>query len=209
MFPPSVSNSLQQYDTFRELWRKRGSLARAAAKYSQGTGDHVFAVQEMLREHHEWPIPGLWDSLKAEPRDDVTVQHAIREALGEQRVAFRRGRNHPLSTLTQLQNEVLAWMREPKLGLPSEASTAAIAEACYKNLVLTARMLVEQVAMREALHAFGLHRAADEIMVTTMRRASDLVLSDLDAKLESGMLLEDALAPDLLIESLNLSARSE
>lgn len=204
MFPPSVSNSLQQYDTFRELWRKRGSLARAAAKYSQGTGDHVFAVQEMLREHHEWPIPGLWDSLKAEPRDDTTVQQAIREALGEQRVMFRRGRNRPLSSLAQQQNEVLAWMREPKIGLPSEASTGAVAEACYKNLVLTARMLVEQLAMREALHAFGIHRAADEIMVTTMRRASDLVLSDLDAKLETGMLLEDALAPDLLIESLSV-----
>lgn len=202
MFPPSVSNSLQQYDTFRELWRKRGSLARAAAKYSQGTGDHVFAVQEMLREHHEWPIPGLWDSLKSEPRDDASVHQAIRESLGEQRVAFRRGRSQPLTTIAKQQSEVLAWMREPKLGLPSEASTAAVAEACYKNLVLTARMLVEQQAMREALHAFGIHRAADEIMVTTMRRASDLVLSELDSKLETGMLLEDAVAADILIESL-------
>lgn len=202
MFPPSVSNSLQQYDTFRELWRKRGSLARAAAKYAQGTGDHVFAVQEMLREHHEWPIPGLWDALKTEPRDDVTVHQAIRDALSEQRVAFRRGRNAPFTTLARLQNEALGWMKEPRLGLPSEAVTSAVAEACYKNVVLTARMLVEQQAMREALHNYGIHRSADEIMVTTMRRASDLVLADLDGKLETGILLEDAVAPDILIESL-------
>lgn len=202
MFPPSVSNSLQQYDTFRELWRKRGSLARAAAKYAQGTGDHVFAVQEMLREHHEWPIPGLWDSLKTEQRDDVSVHQAIRDSLAEQRVNFRRGRTQPFTTLARLQGEALAWMREPRIGLPSEATTAAVAEACYKNVVLTARMLMEQHAMREALHAFGIHRSADDIMVTTMRRASDLVLGDLDAKLEAGMLLDDALASELLIESL-------
>jgi hypothetical protein len=203
MFPPSVSNSLQQYDTFRELWRKRGSLARAAAKYAQGTGDHVFAVQEMLREHHEWPIPGLWDSLKAEQQDEVTIHQAIRDALAEQRVNFRRGRNSPFTTLAKLQNEALAWMREPRLGLPSENCTAAVAEACYKNVVLTARMLVEQQAMREALHSFGIHRSADDVMVTTMRRSSDIVLGDLDAKLETGMLLEDALAPEIVIESLN------
>jgi hypothetical protein len=203
MFPPSVSNSLQQYDAFRELWRKRGSLARAAAKYAQSTGDHVFAVQEMLREHHEWPIPGLWDSLKTEPSDEVTVQQSVRDALAEQRVAFRRGRNNPYTTLAQLQTEALAWMRGPRLGLPSEMATAAVAEACYKNVVLTARMLIEQQAMREALHSFGIHRSADDVMVTTMRRASDLVLSDLDSKLETGMLLEDGLAAEILIESLS------
>ena len=203
MFPPSVSNSLQQYDTFRELWRKRGSLARAAAKYAQGTGDHVFSVQEMLREHHEWPIPGLWDALKTEQQDEVTVNQAIRDALAEQRITFRRGRQASFTTLARLQNEALGWMREPRLGLPSEILSAAVAEACYKNVVLTARMLVEQAAMREALHAFGIHRSADDIMVTTMRRASDLVLSDLDTKLETGMLLEDAMAAEILIESLN------
>jgi hypothetical protein len=94
-------------------------------------------------------------------------------------------------------------MREPRLGLPSEVCTAAVAEACYKNVVLTARMLVEQQAMREALHAFGVHRSADDIMVSTMRRSSDIVLGDLDSKLETGMLLEDALAPDIVIEGLN------
>lgn len=207
MFPPSVSNSLQQYDTFRELWRKRGSLARAAAKYAQGSGDHVFAVQEMLREHHEWPIPGLWDALKTEKRDDVTVQQAIRDSLAEQRVGFRRGRSRPCTTLAQLQGEALTCMREPRIGLPSEVCTAAVAEACFKNMVLTARMLIEQHAMREALHSFGIHRSADDVMVTTMRRASDLVLGDLDAKLETGMLLEDALAAEILIESLNSGAQ--
>jgi hypothetical protein len=205
MFPPSVSNSLQQYDTFRELWRKRGSLARAAAKYSQGTGDHVFAVQEMLREHHEWPIPGLWDSLKTEQPDDVALLQAVRDALAEQRVNFRRGRAYPFTTLARIQNEAVALMREPRLGLPSEATNAAVAEACYKNAVLAARMLVEQHAMREALHSFGVHRSADDVMVTTMRRASDLVLGDLDSRLEMGMPLEEALAPEILIESLHQS----
>ncbi len=202
MFSPSVSNSLQQYDTFRDLWRRRGSLGRAAAKYAQGTGDHAFAIQEMLRVHHEWPIPGLWEALRGEDREEPEVQQAIREALGEQRQDYLRGRRTPFTTLATLQRDVIGWLRRPELGLPGENLEVVVTEACYKNLVLAGRMLLEQAAMRECLYDLGSDREADEAMVTLLRRASDRALFDLDSRLEGGVLLEEAFAVEMLLESL-------
>ena len=79
---------------------------------------------------------------------------------------------------------------------------ALVAEASYKHLVLIARMLVEQNAMREALHRLGADSEADDMIVTSLRRASDIVLNELDVRLEGGMLLQDALEVEMLIESL-------
>lgn len=202
MFSPSVSNSLQQYDTFRELWRRRGSLGRAAAKYAQGTGDYAFAVQEMLRVHHEWPIPGLWEALRGAESDEPEAQQAIREVLAEQRQDYLRGRRSPFATLAALQRDVIGWLRRPELGLPGEELEVVVTEACYKNLVLAGRMLLEQSAMRECLYQLGSDRTADEAMVTLLRRASDRVLFDLDSRLEGGVLLEEAFAVEILLESL-------
>lgn len=197
-----VSESLQQYDAFRELWRKRGSLARAAAKYAQATGDHGFALQEMLREHYEWPLPGLWDALRVAPRGNDDFELAVRDALTAQRLQFLAGRRRPFQTLARLQQEVLEQIRTPRLGIPQDPAATMVSEAVYKHLVLLARMLVEQGAMREALHRLGADREADDMVVTSLRRASDIVLNELDLRLEGGMLLEDALVAEMLIESL-------
>ena len=202
MHPHKVSDSLQQYDTFRELWRKRGSLARAAAKFAQGTRDYSFALQEMLREHYEWPVPGLWDALRVNPNGGDEAELAIREALADQRLQYLTGRKRPFNALVRLQTDALERIRAPRLGLPQEVAAGAIGEACYKHLVLLTRMLVEQSAMREALHRLGADREADDMLVTSLRRASDIALTELDLKLESGMLLEDALAVELVIEDL-------
>lgn len=199
---PEITHTLMQYDTFRELWRTRGSLARAAARFSRRTGDYGFAVHEMLREHHEWPIPGLWDVLREESEDSEGSMAAIRTELDHQRLEFLRRRGRPFSTIVELQEEALAALRLPRLGLPGEEHITPVAEACHKNLVLAARTLVEQAAMREALHRFGRERPADADMVSALRRASEAALLRFDAHLERGALLDEVLAVEVLLEAL-------
>ena len=77
-----------------------------------------------------------------------------------------------------------------------------MAEARCRDLALIARLLVEQEAMREAAHDLGDDHPADLTACRLLYWAAEESLEAFDKKLEAGQPLSEALAAEVLLESV-------
>jgi len=195
---PPISKEQQQHETFRDLWSREGTLARAARRYGALTNDYGFALREMLRGQLSRPIPGLWLTMPREIGEHPGLQEEIFESLADQRDELRNARGRIFTAIAALQRAALNEISRPGVGFRE----VTIAEARCKDLVLVARLLIEQAAMYEAVNALGSDHPADADACETLFRASERALTEFDGKLEDGMSLQEALAVEILLESL-------
>lgn len=193
----------QSYETLLQLWAQEGSLGRAADRYATMTGDCEFAVQAMLADQLERPMPGLWLALPVSLTEDPKVQRQLIKEIGTQRRAIQQAKGRVFTTISDLYETAIR--RVVAVGDRPESSLTdlLVAEACCGDLLLVARLLVEQQAMLEARHHFGDSRAPDRALVRALRYAGDAVLFELDPKLQSGVPLDEVLGPEIVLESLN------
>ncbi len=193
----------QAYETLLQLWAQEGSLGRAADRYATLTGDCEFAVKAMLADQLERPMPGLWLALPVSLTEDPKVQRQLIKELGAQRRVIQQARGRVFTTISDLYEAAIQRVVAVGDRADSSLTDLLVAEACCGDLLLVARLLVEQLAMLEARHHFGDERAPDRALVRALRYAGDAVLFELDPKLQSGVPLDEVLGPEIVLESLS------
>jgi len=202
---PAPGNDQQRSEYLRTLWIKEGSLGRACWRYATMTGDSVFAVQEMVRSQLARPIPGLWNHIPLDVASHPGLQEEVLVALDAQREEVRRSPGRRYTMLALLQQAALRDLTNAHQRGPSGYRDLAISEARCRDLGLMARVLVEQEAMREAAHELGDQHPADLTACRLLYWAAQEALDDFDKRIESGMPLAEALAIEVLLESLPTS----
>jgi hypothetical protein len=204
LFLPSATEQEPKYATLRDLWTREGALGRAADRYATLTGDFVFALQAMLEDQLGHPIPGLWISVPIGVPDPANIQEQLAEALGSQRLELANARRdrRPFTALAGLHQAALnrvLWVAQSDEATLKEL---LIAEACCADLLLVARVWVEQQAMAEAKLLHGPDRVVDAGLVRSLRYASEAALLEFDPQIQSGIPLQIIFAPEILVESL-------
>ena len=199
---PIVPNDQQRHEYLRTLWGREGSLGRACWRYATMTGDTVFAVQEMVRGQLARPVPGLWQQVPMEIAEHPGLQESLYAALAAQRDEVRRAHTRRFTMLALLQQAALR-----DLTVAQQLGTAgyrevSIGEARCRDLALMGRLLIEQEAMREAAYELGDDHPADLTACRLLYWAAEESLEDFDRKLEAGMPLAEALAVEVLLESV-------
>lgn len=204
---PVVPNDQQRHEYLRTLWAREGSLGRACWRYATMTGDTVFAVQEMVRGQLSRPVPGLWQQVPLNVVEHPGLQEHIVAALQAQREEVRRASTRRFTMLALLQQAALRDFTQAQSQGSSGFRDATLAEARCHDLALTARMLIEQEAMREAAHELGDDHPADLTACRLLYWAAEEALEGFDRKLESAMPLSEALAVEVLLESVPTNVR--
>ena len=82
-----------------------------------------------------------------------------------------------------------------------------MADSRCRDLALIARLLVEQDGMREAAHELGDDHPADLTACRLLYWAAEESLESFDRKLEAGLALTEALAVEVLLESVPSNVR--
>lgn len=199
---PAVPNDPQRHEYLRSLWSREGSLGRACWRYATMTGDTVFAVQEMVRGQLGRPVPGLWQHMPLDVVGHAGLQELIHGSLTAQRDEVRRAHSRRFTMLALLQQAALRDLSVAQGKGPSGYPEAAVAEARCRDLALMARLLIEQEAMREAAHEMGDDHPADLTACRLLYWAAEEVLEAFDRKLDAGEPLAEALAVEILLESV-------
>jgi hypothetical protein len=204
---PAVPNDQQRHEYLRTLWGREGSLGRACWRYATMTGDTVFAVQEMVRGQLGRPVPGQWQQVPLEVAQYPGLQESIFSALTAQRDEVRRAQGRRFTMLALLQQAALRDLTSAQRQAQSGYRDAAVAEARCRDLTLIARLLMEQDAMREAAHELGDDHPADLTACRLLYWAAEEALESFDRKLELGAPLSEALAAEVLLESVPSNVR--
>lgn len=204
---PAVPNDQQRHEYLRTLWGREGSLGRACWRYATMTGDTVFAVQEMVRGQLSRPVPGLWQQVPLEVAQYPGLQEAVFGTLAAQRDEIRRAQGRRFTMVGLLQQAALRDLTVAERQGSAGYRDAVIAEARCRDLVLIARLLLEQEAMREAAHELGDDHPADLTACRLLYWAAEEVLETFDHKLNQGVPLAEALAVDVLLESVPSNVR--
>lgn len=199
---PAVPNDQQRHEYLRTLWGREGSLGRACWRYATMTGDTVFAVQEMVRGQLGRPVPGLWQQVPLEVAEYPGLQEAVFSALAAQRDEVRRAQNRRFTMLALLQQAALRDLSTAQAQGSAANRDASVSEARCRDLMLIARLLIEQEAMREAAHELGDDHPADLTACRLLYWAAEEALETLDRKLSMGIQLAEALAVEVLLESV-------
>jgi len=166
------------------------------------TGDAVFAVQEMVRGQLGRPVPGLWQQLPLHVAEHPGLQEMIHAALTVQRDEVRRAHARRFTMLALLQQASLRDLTVAQRKKPTGFREIAVADARCRDLTLMGRLLVEQECMREAAHDLGDDHPADLTACRLLYWASEEALESFDRKLEAGQPLAEALAAEVLLESV-------
>jgi len=123
--------------------------------------------------------------------------------------AERRGFHLEVPEYFNFATDVIGkWASDPNklamlwIGQNGEERHVTFAELRCQDLVLMARLLVEQGAMLEAAHDLGMDHPANRDACRALFRASLESLELFDRKLSAGMSLAEALAVEVLLESL-------
>jgi hypothetical protein len=208
---PPAPHEQQRHEYLRTLWGKEGALGRACWRYATMTGDTVFAVQEMVRSQLARPVPGLWHQLPLELDQHPGLEQEVHASLTIQREEIRRAYGRRYTMLALLQQAALRDLTVAQGQGRSGYRTVTIAETRCRDLILMARLLIEQEAMREAAHELGEDHPADLTACRSLYWAGEEALEGFDRKLEAGQPLAEALAPEILVESVGAaaSARTE
>lgn len=193
-------------ESFRRLWSREGSLGGAAWRYAALTQDYNFSVREMLREQVGDPVPGLWIQSPLGTGQHPSTEEAIFETLARQRMAVRNSRGRRYTVLAELQRKALEDLTQAQGETGLGERHVTFAELRCQDLILMARLLVEQEAMMEAAHELGMDHPADRTACRTLFRASLESLEPFDKRLAAGMNLGEALAIDILLESLTMGS---
>ncbi len=199
---PVVPHDQQRHEYLRTLWGREGSLGRACWRYATMTGDTVFAVQEMVRGQLTRPIPGLWHQVPVEVAEHPGLAEVLHSALAAQREEVRRAATRRFTMLALLQQAALRDLSIARHAGAARYREAIVADTRCRDLVLIARMLVEQEAMREAAHELGDDHPADLTACRMLYWAAEEALEAFDQRLQSGMALAEALAVEVLLESV-------
>lgn len=199
---PIVPNDQQRHEYLRTLWGREGSLGRACWRYATMTGDTVFAVQEMVRGQLGRPVPGLWQQVPLEIAEHPGLQESLYAALAAQRDEVRRAHTRRFTMLALLQQAALRDLTVGQQQGQAGYREVSVAEARCRDLALMARLLIEQEAMREAAHDLGDDHPADLTACRMLYWAAEESLESFDKKLEAGMPLAEALAAEVLLESV-------
>jgi hypothetical protein len=199
---PAVPNDQQRHEYLRTLWGREGSLGRACWRYATMTGDTVFAVQEMVRGQLGRPVPGLWQQVPLEVAEYPGLQESVFSALAAQRDEVRRAQNRRFTMLALLQQAALRDLSTAQAQGGVANREATVSEARCRDLMLIARLLIEQEAMREAAHELGDDHPADLTACRLLYWAAEEALETLDRKLAMGTQLAEALAVEVLLESV-------
>lgn len=199
---PAVPNDPQRHEYLRTLWAKEGALGRACWRYATMTGDTVFAVQEMVRNQLARPVPGLWNQVPLNLAEQPALRDELTLALDAQRDEVRRAAGRRYTMLALLQQAALRDLTEAHRSGTPAFRELTIAEARCRDLALMARVLVEQDAMREAAHELGDDHPADLTACRLLYWAAQEALDEFDARLEAGAPLAEALAIEVLLESV-------
>jgi hypothetical protein len=199
---PAAPNDQQRHEYLRTLWGREGSLGRACWRYATMTGDTVFSVQEMVRGQLGRPVPGLWQQVPLEVAEDPGLQEAVFAALAAQRDEIRRAQSRRYTMLALLQQAALRDLSISQRQGSAAYRDATVSEARCRDLMLTARLLIEQDAMREAAHELGDDHPADLTACRLLYWAAEEALEALDRKLAMGTQLAEALAVEVLLESV-------
>jgi hypothetical protein len=199
---PIVPNDQQRHEYLRTLWGREGSLGRACWRYATMTGDTVFAVQEMVRSQLARPVPGLWQQVPLEIAEYPGLQESLYSALSAQRDEVRRAHTRRFTMLALLQQAALRDLAVGQQQGQPGYRDVSIAEARCRDLALMARLLIEQEAMREAAHDLGDDHPADLTACRMLYWAAEESLESFDRKLEAGQPLAEALAAEVLLESV-------
>jgi hypothetical protein len=199
---PAVPNDQQRHEYLRTLWGREGSLGRACWRYATMTGDTVFAVQEMVRGQLGRPVPGLWQQVPLEVAEYPGLQESVFSALAAQRDEVRRAQNRRFTMLALLQQAALRDLSTAQAQGSVANREATVSEARCRDLMLIARLLIEQEAMREAAHELGDDHPADLTACRLLYWAAEEALETLDRKLAMGTQLAEALAVEVLLESV-------
>lgn len=199
---PAGPNDQQRHDYLRTLWGREGSLGRACWRFATMTGDTVFAVQEMVRGQLGRPVPGLWHQVPLEIAEHPGLQETMAAALTAQREDVRRAPGRRYTLLALLQQASLRDLTLSQRQGPEGYRSVTIAEARCRDLALMARVLIEQDAMREAAHELGDEHPADLTACRLLYWAAEEALEAFDRKLETGLPLIEALAVEILMESV-------
>ena len=204
---PAAPNEQQRHEYLRNLWTREGSLGRACWRYATMTGDTVFAVQEMVRGQLGRPVPGAWQQLPVEVSEYPGLQESIYAALAAQRDEVRRAHGRRFTMLALLQQAALRDLTVARRQDRAGYREATVAEGRCRDLALIARLLVEQEAMREAAHELGDDHPADLTACRLLYWAAEESLEAFDRVLEAGAPLAEALAVEVLLESVPSSVR--
>jgi hypothetical protein len=199
---PLVPNDPQRHEYLRSLWIREGSLGRACWRYATMTGDTVFAVQEMVRGQLNRPVPGLWRQLPVNLSAHPALEEAVTAALAAQREEVRRSHQRRFTMIALLQQAALRDITVAQKKAAGGLREVAVAEARCRDLVLMARLLVEQEAMREAAHDLGDDHPADLTACRLLYWAAEEALEAFDRKNAAGMPLAESLAVEILLESV-------
>ncbi|MEO8138502.1 MAG: hypothetical protein ABI742_02590 [Gemmatimonadota bacterium] len=197
-----MPNDQQRHEYLRTLWGREGSLGRACWRYATMTGDTVFAVQEMVRSQLSRPVPGLWQQVPLEIAEHPGLQESLYAALAAQRDEVRRAHTRRFTMLALLQQAALRDLTVGQQQGQPGYREVSIAEARCRDLALIARLLIEQEAMREAAHDLGDDHPADLTACRMLYWSAEESLEAFDRKLEAGMPLAEALAAEVLLESV-------
>jgi hypothetical protein len=204
---PAVPNDQQRHEYLRTLWGREGSLGRACWRYATMTGDTVFAVQEMVRGQLGRPVPGLWQQVPLEVAQYPGLQEAVFASLAAQRDEVRRAQTRRFTMLALLQQAALRDLSNAQRQGSAAYRDATIAEARCRDLVLIARLLIEQESMREAAHELGDDHPADLTACRLLYWAAEEALEAFDRRLDCGIPFAEALAVEVLLESVPSSVR--
>ncbi|MDZ4864018.1 MAG: hypothetical protein SGJ01_11300 [Gemmatimonadota bacterium] len=202
---PVVPNDQQRHEYLRTLWAREGSLGRACWRYATMTSDTVFAVQEMVRGQLFRPVPGLWQQVPLEIAEQPGLQETLHAALSIQRDEVRRAQGRRFTMLALLQQAALRDLTVARPKGTAGFRETLIAEARCRDLALIARLLIEQEAMCETAHELGDDHPADLTACRLLYWAAEEALEAFDRKLEAGQPLAEALAAEILIESVPTS----
>lgn len=206
---PPAPNDQQRSEYLRTLWIKEGSLGRACWRYATMTGDTVFAVQEMVRSQLSRPVPGLWNQIPLDVASQPGLQEEVLVALDVQRDEVRRSPGRRYTMLALLQQAALRDLTNAHQRGQAGFRELAVSEARCRDLGLMARVMIEQEAMREAAHDLGDEHPADLTACRLLYWAAQEALDEFDKQLEAGMPLAEALAVEVLLESLPTSVVEE
>jgi hypothetical protein len=199
---PIVPNDQQRHEYLRTLWGREGSLGRACWRYATMTGDTVFAVQEMVRSQLSRPVPGLWPQVPLEIVEHPGLQESLYAALAAQRDEVRRAHTRRFTMLALLQQAALRDLTVAQSLGQAGYRDVTVSESRCRDLALMARLLIEQEAMREAAYDLGDDHPADLTACRMLYWAAEESLEAFDRKLEAGLPLAEALAAEVLLESV-------
>jgi hypothetical protein len=171
------------------------------------TGDTVFAVQEMVRGQLGRPVPGVWQQLPVEVSEYPGLQESIYAALAAQRDEVRRAHGRRFTMLSLLQQAAIRDLAVARRQDQGGYRETTVAEARCRDLMLIARLLIEQESMREAAHELGDDHPADLTACRLLYWAAEESLEAFDRTLEAGVPLAEALAVEVLLESVPSSVR--